>query len=74
MVVRIYMYIVEYKTQLHTMAHIGADPVSKVECIIAWLGSWVGGVVGKTDMNQVNSVPDILLPLPSPSVPPSLNN
>ena len=45
MVVRIYMYIVEYKTQLHTMAHIGADPVSKVECIIAWpagqLGGWV---------------------------------
>ena len=71
------MYIVEYKTQLHTMAHIGADPVSKVECIIAWpagQGGWwvVGG--GKTDMNQVNSVPDILLPLPSPSVPPSLNN
>ena len=57
------------------MAHIGADTVSKVECIIAWLaGQLGGGVVGKTDMNQVNSVPDILLPLPSPSVPPSLNN
>ena len=43
MVVRIYMYIVEYKTQLHTMAHIGADPVSKVECIIAsWAAGWVG--------------------------------
>ena len=69
---RIYVY---YKTQLHRMAHIGADPVSKVECIIAWPAGRVGWwVVGKTDMNQVNSVPDILLPLPSPSVPPSLNN